>query len=42
MPEGKGEAGRVMVYGENKGAWGCSFLLPYVTMKLGKEFRLCC
>ena len=42
MPEGKGEARRVMVYGENKGAWGCSFLLPYVTMKLGKELRLCC
>ena len=26
MPEGKGETRRVMVYGENKGAWGCSFL----------------
>lgn len=42
MPVGKGEAGRVTVYGENKGAWECSFLLPYVTIKLGEELRLCC
>ena len=39
---GEREAGRVMVYGDNKGGWGCSFLLPYVNMKLSKELRLCC
>ena len=28
---GEGDTGRVTVHSRNKGAWKCSFMLPYVT-----------